>query len=227
VRRSYSGARSFRCCEKKSDRSSGVRLPVKGVLWRSRVAVSVVLVKNAAISSGVPSRMRSHSRWGAMGSGAWATFRRSAKAFGSSALPADYRTTVIAAGGGGSLSHPLSDVLSPVPDLEFDAEAPGLFLGAENPTAVKATGAEFSIDLAVIGRLSAAHDAEPLIPVAGSEAPVTYRTFYSYAVLGTYLLMYRLRDPRCGGTNIATDCFSAAYSVPVCSVDCFDYCTLP
>ena len=101
MRRSYSGARSFRCCEKKSDRSSGVRLPVKGVLWRSRVAVSVVLVKNAAISSGVPSRMRSHSRWGAMGSGAWATFRRSAKAFGSSALPADYRTTVIAAGGGG------------------------------------------------------------------------------------------------------------------------------
>jgi hypothetical protein len=30
--------------------------------------------------------------------------------------------------------------------------------------------------------------------------------------------------PFCGGTNIQSDCFSAAFSLPTCSEDCFDYC---
>ena len=30
--------------------------------------------------------------------------------------------------------------------------------------------------------------------------------------------------PFCGSANIESDCFSAAFSVPVCPEDCFDYC---
>jgi hypothetical protein len=30
--------------------------------------------------------------------------------------------------------------------------------------------------------------------------------------------------PFCGSTNIASDCFSAAYNAAVCAEDCFDYC---
>jgi len=30
--------------------------------------------------------------------------------------------------------------------------------------------------------------------------------------------------PFCGGTNIQSDCFSAAFSIPARSEDCFDYC---
>jgi hypothetical protein len=30
--------------------------------------------------------------------------------------------------------------------------------------------------------------------------------------------------PFCGSANIQSDCFSAAFSVPVCPEDCFDYC---
>jgi hypothetical protein len=30
--------------------------------------------------------------------------------------------------------------------------------------------------------------------------------------------------PFCGGNNIQSDCFSAAFSVPAGSQDCFDYC---
>jgi hypothetical protein len=30
--------------------------------------------------------------------------------------------------------------------------------------------------------------------------------------------------PFCGGTNILSDCFSAAFSIPVRPEDCFDYC---
>lgn len=30
--------------------------------------------------------------------------------------------------------------------------------------------------------------------------------------------------PFCGGTNIQSDCFSAAFSIPARAEDCFDYC---
>jgi hypothetical protein len=30
--------------------------------------------------------------------------------------------------------------------------------------------------------------------------------------------------PFCGSTNIQSDCFSAAFSIPAKSEDCFDYC---
>jgi hypothetical protein len=30
--------------------------------------------------------------------------------------------------------------------------------------------------------------------------------------------------PFCGSANIKTDCFSAAFSIPARSEDCFDYC---
>ena len=30
--------------------------------------------------------------------------------------------------------------------------------------------------------------------------------------------------PFCGSTNIQSDCFSAAFSVPMHAEDCFDYC---
>jgi hypothetical protein len=30
--------------------------------------------------------------------------------------------------------------------------------------------------------------------------------------------------PFCGSSNIQSDCFSAAFGVPVSSEDCFDYC---
>jgi hypothetical protein len=30
--------------------------------------------------------------------------------------------------------------------------------------------------------------------------------------------------PFCGSSNIQSDCFSAAFSVPVSTDDCFDYC---
>lgn len=30
--------------------------------------------------------------------------------------------------------------------------------------------------------------------------------------------------PFCGGTNIKSDCFSAAFSIAARSQDCFDYC---
>ena len=30
--------------------------------------------------------------------------------------------------------------------------------------------------------------------------------------------------PFCGGSNIQSDCFSAAFSVPASAEDCFDYC---
>jgi Lar family restriction alleviation protein len=30
--------------------------------------------------------------------------------------------------------------------------------------------------------------------------------------------------PFCGSTNIQSDCFSAAFSIPASSEDCFDYC---
>ena len=30
--------------------------------------------------------------------------------------------------------------------------------------------------------------------------------------------------PFCGSTNIQSDCFSAAFSIPARSEDCFDYC---
>jgi Lar family restriction alleviation protein len=30
--------------------------------------------------------------------------------------------------------------------------------------------------------------------------------------------------PFCGSTNVQSDCFSAAFSVPAYAEDCFDYC---